>query len=229
MALLLLIETSTSVLSVALARDGAVIAERVCTEPRMQASLTAPLVKEVLDQAGIGMAACDAVCVSAGPGSYTGLRVGVSTAKGLAFGAGKPIIAVGTLDILASSVIPSEAEGSPSFIVPMLDARRMEVYTAVYSGEGERLTPIESRIVEPDAFAEYLDKGPVLFVGDGALKCQNVIVHPNARFREAFPLAKNMASLAQKAYDAQQFENLAYFEPFYLKDFIATVSKKNLW
>ena len=229
MALLLLIETSTSVLSVALARDGAVIAERVCTEPRMQASLTAPLVKEVLDQAGIGMAACDAVCVSAGPGSYTGLRVGVSTAKGLAFGAGKPLIAVGTLDILASSVIPNEAEGSPLFIVPMLDARRMEVYTAVYSGEGERLTPIESRIVGPDAFAEYLNKGPVLFVGDGALKCQNVIVHPNARFREAFPLAKNMASLAQKAYDAQKFENLAYFEPFYLKDFIATVSKKNLW
>ena len=224
MARILLIETSTSVLSVALACDGTVVAERICTEPRMQASLTAPLVKEVLDNAGLKVTDCDAVAVSSGPGSYTGLRVGVSTAKGLAFGAGKPLIAVGTLDILVDGVTDR-----PDFIVPMIDARRMEVYTAVYSAEGERLTDVESHIIGPDSFADYLAKGKVLFVGDGALKGKDVIAHPNASFQEAYPLARHMAPRARKAFEEGKFENLAYFEPFYLKDFVATVSKKNLW
>ena len=224
MARILLIETSTSVLSVALAQDGTVVSERVCTEPRMQASLTAPLVKEVLDQAGLTAKDCDAVCVSSGPGSYTGLRVGVSTAKGLAFGANIPLLSMCTLDILVDSI-----EDRPSFIVPMIDARRMEVYTAVYSADGQRLTEVEAKVVDPDSFAEYLAQGEVLFVGDGALKCKDVIGHPNARFQEAFPLARDMAKGAQKAFEEGEFENLAYFEPFYLKDFIATVSKKNLW
>ena len=227
MANILLIETSTSVLSVALARDGAVVHERICREPRMQASLTAPLVKEVLEEAGLRMAHCDAVCVSSGPGSYTGLRVGVSTAKGLCFGASKPLMAIGTLDILVAGVMAGPDR--PSFIVPMIDARRMEVYTAVYNAEGERLTPVEAQIIGPESFAEYLDRGEVLFVGDGALKCKEVIGHPNARFLEAYPLARDMAKLAQKAFDEGKFENLAYFEPFYLKDFVATVSKKKLW
>ena len=222
--MILCIETSTAVLSVALARDGAVVCERVCTEPRSQAALTAPLVKEVLSDAGITAGACDAVCVSAGPGSYTGLRVGVSTAKGLAFGAGIPLLSMGTLDILVEGV-----EETPAFIVPMIDARRMEVYTAVYSADGSRLTEVEARVIGPDAFAEYLEQGEVLFVGDGALKCQEVITHPNARFREAFPLARHMARRAQEDFDAGKFQDVAYFEPFYLKDFIATVSKKNLW
>ena len=222
--MILCIETSTAVLSVALARDGAVVCERVCIQPRSQAALTAPLVKEVLDAAGITAGACDAVCVSAGPGSYTGLRVGVSTAKGLAFGAGIPLLSMGTLDILVEGV-----EEKPAFIVPMIDARRMEVYTAVYSADGTRLTEVEARVIGPDAFAEYLEQGEVLFVGDGALKCQEVITHPNARFREAFPLARHMARRAQEDFDAGKFQDVAYFEPFYLKDFIATVSKKNLW
>lgn len=227
MARILLIETSTSVLSVALAQDGTVAHERVCTQPRMQASLTAPLVKEVLDQAGLSVKDCDAVCVSSGPGSYTGLRVGVSTAKGLAFGAGIPLIAIGTLDILVAGAL--EESAPKGHLVPMIDARRMEVYTAVYSGEGQRLTEVESKIIGPESFADELAKGEVLFVGDGALKCKDVITHPNARFQEAFPLARHMAKLAQKAFDEEKFENLAYFEPFYLKDFIATVSKKKLW
>ena len=111
----------------------------------------------------------------------------------------------------------------------MIDARRMEVYTAVYSADGNRLTEVEAKVIGPDSFEEYLQKGKVLFLGDGALKCKEVIGHPNALFREAFPLAKDMAKLAQKAFEEGKFENLAYFEPFYLKDFIATVSKKNLW
>jgi len=223
MARILLIETSTSVLSVALAVDGTVVAERICREPRMQASLTAPLVKEVLDEAGLKAPDCDAIAVSSGPGSYTGLRVGVSTAKGLAFGAGKPLIAVGTLDILVDG-----CQTKPDFVVPMIDARRMEVYTAVYSAAGERLTEIESHIIGPDSFAPYLEKGTVLFVGDGALKGKDVIAHPNARFEEAFPLARHMAPRAQKAFEEGKFENLAYFEPFYLKDFIPTTPKKLL-
>lgn len=225
MALILLIETSASVLSVALSRDGAVVLERVCTEPRMQASLTAPLVKEVLDGAGITIADCDAVAVSAGPGSYTGLRVGVSTAKGLCFGAGKPLIAVGTLDIIARSPI----ESGMTYIVPMLDARRMEVYTAVYKPDGERITPIEALVVEEGSFGKYLEKGKVLFIGDGALKCKGVIGHPNAVFQEVQPLARNMAALADERYKAGLFEDLAYYEPFYLKDFVTTVSRKKLW
>ena len=226
MARILLIETSTSVLSVALAVDGTVACERVCEEPRKQASLTAPLVKEVLDEASLSARELDAVCVSSGPGSYTGLLVGVSTAKGVAFGAGIPLLSVGTLDILVSGV---SGEGAPQFIVPMIDARRMEVYTAVYSSEGERLTPVEAKVIGPDAFREYLEQGEVLFVGDGALKCREVIQSPAARFQEAHPLARHMAAAAQKAFEEEKFENLAYFEPFYLKDFVATVSKKNLW
>ena len=226
MARILLIETSTSVLSVALAVDGTVACERVCEEPRKQASLTAPLVKEVLDEAGLSARELDAVCVSSGPGSYTGLRVGVSTAKGVAFGAGIPLLSIGTLDILVSGV---SGEGAPQFIVPMIDARRMEVYTAVYSAEGKRLTPVEAKVIGPDAFWEYLEQGEVLFVGDGALKCRDVIPSPNARFKEAHPLARHMAAAAQKVFEEGKFENLAYFEPFYLKDFVATVSKKNLW
>ena len=230
MARILLIETSQSTLSVALAQDGVVLTERICREPRQQAALTAPMVKEVLDAAGDGLPSCDAVAVSSGPGSYTGLRVGVSTAKGLCFGASLPLIAVGTLDILVEGLCHSERspEDKADFIVPMIDARRMEVYTAVYNSEGERITPVEARIVEPSSFDGYLSRGKVLFVGDGALKCREVIIHPNAVFQPSEPLASNMASLAEAAYRAGRFENLAYFEPFYLKDFVATVSRKNL-
>lgn len=224
MARILLVDTSTAVLSVGLSVDGTVVEERICTEARQQASLTAPLVKEVLDAQGISVKDCDAVCVGSGPGSYTGLRVGVSTAKGLAFGAGKPLLAVGTLDILAAGV-----EGEYKYIVPMIDARRMEVYTAVYSSAGERLTPIEAKVIDGESFADYLSAGPILFVGDGALKCREVIRHPNARFQDAAPLVRYMAPLAEEAYAIGRFENLAYFEPFYLKDFVATVSRKALW
>ena len=241
MAKILCIETSASALSVCLAEDCVLLADRVCTEPRQQAALTAPLVKEVLDAAGCTVKDCDAICVSAGPGSYTGLRVGVSTAKGLAFGAGKPLIAVGTLDILVqgasscptpTSSCPTPTSSCPAptgHLVPMIDARRMEVYTAVYSPDGQRLTPVEARVVEEDSFADYLSKGPVLFIGDGAQKCSQVIKHPNASFLESAPMARDMVPLAFKAFEAGKFEDTAYFEPFYLKDFIATVSRKQLW
>ena len=196
MARILLIDTSTAVLSVGLAQDGTVLEERICTEARQQASQTAPLVKEVLEAQGLSVKDCDAVCVGAGPGSYTGLRVGVSTAKGLAFGADIPLISVGTLDVLAAGALDTSAR----FIVPMIDARRMEVYTAVYDASGARLTPVQALIVEESAFSAQLAEGEVLFVGDGALKCRDILHHPNARFREAAPLVRHMAPLAQKAF-----------------------------
>lgn len=228
MATILLLETSAASLSAALSVNGTVTVKRVCTEPRQQASLAAPMVKEVLEEAGIPVSGCDAVCVSKGPGSYTGLRVGVSTAKGLCFGAGIPLLSVGTLDILVQPVI-QDGPKDLKYIVPMIDARRMEVYTAVFSPQGKQLSAVEAKIVGADAFSQELSEGPVLFVGDGAMKCKEVITSPNARFQEAAPLAENMAALAQQAFEQKRFEDLAYFEPFYLKDFVTTVSKKKLW
>ena len=231
MAKILCIETSASALSVCLAEDGRILADRVCAEPRQQAALTAPLVKEVLDAAGVTVKDCDAVCVSAGPGSYTGLRVGASTAKGLAFGAGIPLLAVGTLDVLvqgAGCPVGTGHDDGPSFIVPMLDARRMEVYTAVYTPDGKRITPVEAHVVTADSFAAQRARGKVLFVGDGALKCKEVL-GGDGLFVDAQPLARNMVPLAFEAFQAGKFEDVAYFEPFYLKEFVATVSKKQLW
>ena len=228
MARILLIETSTAQLSTALAENGIVKASRICDEPRMQAALTAPYVKEVLE--GLSVKDLDAVCVGKGPGSYTGLRVGVSTAKGLCFGAEIPLLSAGTLDVLVSEahrlgVVPDGCR----HIVPMVDARRMEVYAAVFTPDGRQLTDTAPVIVDASSFAAELAAGPVLFIGDGALKCREVLSCPNAFFAEAFPTAMAMAPLAEAACTQKRFEDVAYFEPFYLKDFVATVSRKKLF
>ena len=240
---IILIETSTALCSVALAEDGAVTAYRESSEPKAHASLTAVFVQEVLAERGVTLADCDAVCVSMGPGSYTGLRVGVSTAKGLCFGSGKPLLAVGTLDTLVAQAgeIPGQAgnDGSStySFLIPMIDARRMEVYAAVWgrAAAGEcghcmkQITETAPVIVDENSFAEYLEQGPVLFIGDGAGKCAEVIRHPNAHFSQCWPKASSMLVPALQVYKEKRFEDVAYFEPFYLKEFVATVSKKKLW
>lgn len=254
---IILIETSTALCSVALAEDGAVTAYRESSEPKAHASLTAVFVQEVLAERGVTLADCDAVCVSMGPGSYTGLRVGVSTAKGLCFGSGKPLLAVGTLDTLVAQAgeIPGQAgnDGSSpySFLIPMIDARRMEVYAAVFSpiisdkaysvisseAEGRveksllytQITETAPAIIDETSFAEYLEQGPVLFIGDGAGKCADVIKHPNAHFCQCHPKASSMLSPALEALRAGDFKDVAYFEPFYLKEFVATVSKKKLF
>ena len=374
MARIILIETSTSLCSVGLSEDGVCTHYKESPEPRAHAAMTAPYIKAVLDEAGLRVRDCDAVCVSKGPGSYTGLRVGSSTAKGLSFGAGIPLIALGTLDILAAqalssflpsptsvipgqtsakpdslsvipgqtsakpdslsvipgqtsakpgapsvipgqtsakpdslsvipgqtsakpgapsvipgqtsakpgslsvipgapSVIPGLVPGisAPAFIIPMIDARRMEVYTAVFSPDGQQLTPTVSTVVTPDSFAEQLAAGPVIFIGDGALKCRDILPitdapsslpsssapssapsyassavnaavptaitvaadassHPAARFIGECPRASSMAALAEAAFRAGRFEDTAYFEPFYLKDFVATLPRKTLF
>ena len=245
---ILLIETSTALCSTALAEDGVITAYRESSAPKAHASLTAVFVQEMLAERGITLSDCDAVCVSKGPGSYTGLRVGVSTAKGLCFGADKPLLAVGTLDTLVAQAVASLREASatwqpdPLFIIPMIDARRMEVYTAVFTNassvipseaEGSphyiQITETTPVIVDENSFAEYLEQGPVLFIGDGAGKCADVIKHPNAHFCQCHPKASSMLSPAVAALRAGKFEDVAYFEPFYLKEFVATVSKKKLW
>ena len=256
---IILIETSTALCSVALAEDGAVTAYRESSAPKAHASLTAVFVQEVLAERGVTLADCDAVCVSMGPGSYTGLRVGVSTAKGLCFGASKPLLAVGTLDTLvAQSFSPAEAEANVEpqsglypraaasagendeyrYIVPMIDARRMEVYAAVFKiattpqesrNDVEQITETAPAIIDENSFTEYLEQGPVLFIGDGAGKCAEVIKHPNAHFWQCHPKASAMLQPALKAYRMQDFKDVAYFEPFYLKEFVATVSKKKLF
>ena len=255
---IILIETSTALCSVALAEDGAVTAYRESSAPKAHASLTAVFIQEMLDERGLKLADCDAVCVSMGPGSYTGLRVGVSTAKGLCFGAGKPLLAVGTLDTLVaqasgeiagqagndgqqtgkdgqqtdndgcSSVVIPGLTGNPRFIIPMVDARRMEVYTAVFEN-GQQISETAPAIIDENSFAEYLEQGPCLFIGDGAGKCADVIRHPNAHFCQCHPKASSMLAPALAAYRAGDFKDVAYFEPFYLKEFVATVSKKKLF
>ena len=247
---IILIETSTALCSVALAENGEIKTYKESSAPKAHASLTAVFIQEMLDENGLTLADCDAVCVSKGPGSYTGLRVGVSTAKGLCFGSGKPLIAVGTLDTLVAqaqmaghdggNVIP-DLIGDPRYIIPMIDARRMEVYAAVFSraisGEGadenttdyRQITETAPAIIDETSFAEYLEQGPCLFIGDGAGKCADVIKHPNANFCQCQPKASAMLSPAMEALNEKRFEDVAYFEPFYLKEFVATVSKKKLF
>ena len=237
---LILIETSTALCSVALAEDGTITAYKESSAPKAHASLTAVFIQEVLQERGLTLSDCDAVCVSMGPGSYTGLRVGVSTAKGLCFGSGKPLLAVGTLDTLVAQSFSSAGENvAYKYIIPMIDARRMEVYTAVFDTQdaiaGEdlqtprQITETAPAIIDENSFSEYLRQGPCLFIGDGAGKCADIIKHPDAHFIQCQPKASSMLAPAMKAYKEKRFEDVAYFEPFYLKEFVATVSKKKLF
>lgn len=358
MAKIILIETTAADCTVALGIDGVAVASARADEPRAHASMTAPLVKAVLDEAGLKLSDCDAVCLSKGPGSYTGLRVGSSTAKGLCFGASLPLIALDTSTLIASQALSSAAtaagtskalsatssgasqaptptatgtnaasqalsatssgtsqalsagfsmapDGSPSTapcggfrrVVTMIDARRMEVYASTFSvdwpslnspflstpgslkttsldspslstpvfpegsssgprtftptsletvspdsqgvaaGRGaalprlRQLTPVASVVVEEGTFSELSGAGPVLFAGDGALKCREVLseAFPDAVFAEVFPHADAMAPLAEAAFATSRFEDIAYFEPFYLKQFVATTPRNKLF
>lgn len=229
MSRIILIETSTSLCSTALVEDGNVVCERISDEPRAHASKTALFVSEMLSEKGLKVSDCDAVAVSKGPGSYTGLRVGVSTAKGLCFGAGIPMISVGTLDTLVWQALDGNMlpEGC-RYIIPMIDARRMEVYTGIFTPDGKQISPTVAQIIDADSFKDQLAEGPVLFIGDGADKCKDTLTSPNARFIQCCPKAASMMHPALEALEAKQFEDVAYFEPFYLKEFITTVSKKKI-
>jgi len=226
---ILMIETSTECCSVALSEGGRILASRIDETPRMQSSMLAPYIVEVLEEAGLRAADLDAVAVSEGPGSYTGLRVGVSTAKGICFGAGLPLIGVDTLQLLACQAeMPDQVrhdDRSQARIISFLDARRMEVYAATFDAEGRKCSDTAAVILDETSYQEELAAGPVLFIGTGVEKFQAICPHPNARFQPCFPLATAMLKPALAALQKKEFKDVAYFEPFYLKDFAPGVSK----
>ncbi len=229
MPLILNIETSTSVCSVALSEGEEVIFERTSFEGPSHAALLGVYVEEALRVARSEGRELDAVAVSGGPGSYTGLRIGVSMAKGLCFGYGIPLINVRTLAILASTAIRMSEGAADRLYCAMLDARRMEVYAAIYDARLNLVRDISADIVRPETYASFLEKGKVCFFGDRAAKCEGLIASPNAMFIDGIhPLAKEMAPLAKKAFEEKRFEDVAYFEPFYLKEFQATVAKNKV-
>ena len=224
MAVILNIDTSTSVCSVALTAEGAVLAHREDFSGRNHAALLSGFIKECLDRARDLGLSLDAVSVSMGPGSYTGLRIGLSEAKGLAFALGLPLIGVDTLKLLAVSVMFSGIDLPDGVLfAPMIDARRMEVFTAVYDLALNPVMEPTPLILEPDSYSEYLAKGPVLFFGDGSDKAKDVITSPNATFvPDIKPLAVDMLALSESAWAKRDFIDLAYSTPWYRKDFQAS-------
>ncbi len=227
MSCILHIETSTKVCSVAVSQDGAIIFEQQDTNGPAHAVNCGVFVQEGLSFAESHAIPLDAVAVSMGPGSYTGLRIGYSMAKGVAYGREVPLIALPTLQVLCVPVLLEHNLEENALLVPMIDARRMEVYAAVYDRALREVRAVEADIVTADTYLEYLERGPVYFFGDGAMKCKDTITHPNAHFIEGInPLAKNMFPLAEKAIALGQYADVAYSEPFYLKEFQATVGKK---
>ncbi len=232
MATILMIETATSVCSVGLVNDDGDLFLKESKVKNSHAALVTVFADEVLKEAGITFAGVDAFAVSKGPGSYTGLRIGVSTAKGFAYATGKKLIAVNSLQSLAAGMadaVKSEGKDIENMLFcPMIDARRMEVYAAVFDAGIEEVKPTEAVIVDENSFSDLLKNNTVVFAGDGAAKCKPLLEHnDNAIFlvKEIFPSAKYMAKLALQRYTGNLFEDIAYFEPFYLKDFVAGISR----
>ena len=229
MSTILYIETSTDVCSVAVSEDGQVIFDQEDHSGPNHAERLGTMVDEALSFTDNHAIPFDAVAVSCGPGSYTGLRIGVSMAKGVCYGRNLKLIAVPTLELLCVPILLREIPEEDALLCPMLDARRMEVYAGIYDRGLKTIRPIQADIVEGETYKEFLDKRPVYFFGNGAQKCKAAINHPNAHFIENIePLAKWMQPLAEKRFLNEQFEDVAYFVPFYLKDFVAKMPKKLL-
>ena len=227
MSTLLHIETSTDVCSVAVSEDSHVIFHQDDHSGPNHAERLGTMVDEALSFTDNHAIPFDAVAVSCGPGSYTGLRIGVSMAKGICYGRNLKLIAVPTLELLCVPILLREIPEEDALLCPMLDARRMEVYAGLYDRALKPVREIGADIVTEDTYKEYLDVRPVYFFGNGAKKCMDVINHPNAHLIEGIePLAKWMQPLAERRLLNEQFEDVAYFTPFYLKDFVAKMPKK---
>ena len=218
MATILCLETATTNCSVALAKDGKIIALREDnSKGYSHAEKLHIFIAEALQEAGITTADLDAIAISKGPGSYTGLRIGVSAAKGLCFSLEVPLISVPTLDLLAYKL-----KGEDGRIVSMIDARRMEVYSAIYDSEINQLRETQAQVLDENSFQEYLLNSKVHFIGNGVAKFREIITSENAVFHEqVYPSASEMAEIAEIKYQKSDTEDVAYFEPYYLKDFIA--------
>ena len=229
MSTILHIETSTDVCSVAVSEDSHVIFHQEDHSGPNHAERLGTMVDEALSFTDNHAIPFDAVAVSCGPGSYTGLRIGLSMAKGICYGRNLKLIAVPTLELLCVPVLLCEIPEEDALICPMLDARRMEVYAGIYNRALKPVREIGADVVTEDTYKEYLDAHPVYFFGNGAPKCMETINHPNARLIEGIePLAKWMQPLAERRMLNEQFEDVAYFVPYYLKDFIAKMPKKLL-
>ncbi len=229
MSTILHIETSTEVCSVAVSEDSHVIFHQEDHNGPNHAERLGKMVDEALSFTDNHAIPFDAVAVSCGPGSYTGLRIGVSMAKGICYGRNLKLIGVPTLELLCVPVLLREVAEEDALFCPMIDARRMEVYAGIYNRALHPVREIMADIVEADTYKEYLDKHPVYFFGNGAKKCMEVIDHPNAKLIEGIePLAKWMQPLAEKRLLNGQTEDVAYFVPYYLKDFVAKLPKKLL-
>jgi len=229
MTLVLCIETATEICSVAIAKDGITIALAEDTEGNNHASQLHILVQKALDIAQITLQDLNAVAVSKGPGSYTGLRVGVSSVKGYCYALQIPLIAINTLQSLANGYLSKNPTFS-GLICPMIDARRMEVYCALFNNKLDEVLPTQAKIIDDNSFREELLENEIIFIGNGAMKCEETISNNEqgmSNFEYNYTCnASYISSLAQAAFDKKQFEDVAYFEPFYLKDFVGTVAKK---
>lgn len=222
---ILQLETATSVCSVAIAKNGQTVVEKHLDEPNVHASHLTVLIDELMQMAGITYRDLSAVAVSKGPGSYTGLRIGVSTAKGMGFALEIPLLSVNTLEMMHLAVAKKEG----AFICPMIDARRMEVFTALFDDKGKTIKETEAKIIDAHSFEKELETHQIYFVGNGATKCAGIITHENAIFStQSVNHASQMSALVYEKYLKQDFENLAYFEPFYLKEYVPTISKKQI-
>ena len=230
MSCILHIETSTKACSVALSETGSLIFHKEDMEGPNHAVVWGVFVDEALSFANSHAIPVDAVAVSEGPGSYTGLRIGVSLAKGVCYGRDLPLLSVPTLKLLCVPVLLGKEElPEDALLIPMIDARRMEVYSAVYDRALREVRAIGADIVAADTYLPYLEEHPVYFFGNGAEKCKNVILHKNAHFIEGIvPLAKWMFPLAERSLHLGEKQDVAYFEPFYLKEFVAIKSKNLL-
>lgn len=227
MAVVLSLETSTDVCSVALHDNKKLLAHAVVREAQVHASRLAPTIDEVIHAAQRRRRDVEAIAVTSGPGSYTGLRIGVSTAKGLCFALGVPLVAVGTLDLLAFQA--SAHNERAALLCPMIDARRMEVYSMVFSSDLSVVKPVEAKVIDSGSYSELLDQSPMLFFGNGSAKCRSVITHPNALFLDdIYPVASALGELAALKLEAGNTEDLVAFKPFYLKEFVAKTSQRSI-
>lgn len=237
MALILSIETGTEVCSVALARQGELISLRETLQGRKHANDLAMYIQEVLDENDLYPEELDAVAVSAGPGSYTGLRIGSATAKGLCYSMGKPLIAVDSLLSLANIALEEYHAGileieDPARVLlcPMIDARRMEVYTQLFDLKLQAKTPTQAVIIQENSLMEEAaDASEIIIFGDGAAKCNEIMTSPKIRLARINNSARGLVSLAEKSYSESNFVDIAYWEPFYLKNFVALKSQKPLF
>jgi tRNA threonylcarbamoyladenosine biosynthesis protein TsaB len=225
MAFILSIESSTTICSVAIHEKGTLVGLFELHQDNVHAQKLMLLVEGLMGRVGLKSDELQAIAVSSGPGSYTGLRIGVSIAKGLAFAHDIPLIGVDTLEAMARQVIPFVQEGD--LVIPMMDARRMEVYMAVYDAYLRKLEPVEPRVIESNPFLKYLKEKRVFFLGDGVKKLREILYHPNSVFLDKFNSATSVGEIAYRKFEERVFEDIAYFEPNYLKEFRVVASKKN--